>query len=76
MVQVLTHGLGQPSGPVSPGNPYYVLPKTELDELQKYDPKLAMSYLAKAGYNQTDKRLKLVILEHLQLRATTPISLR
>jgi peptide/nickel transport system substrate-binding protein len=33
-----------------------------MESLQKYDPQLAMSYLAKAGYNQTDKRLKLVLL--------------
>src|SRR5262249_24602859 len=62
LVQALTHGLGQVSGPVSPGNSFYALPKAELDTLQKYDPQLAMSYLAKAGYNQTDKRLKLVLL--------------
>jgi peptide/nickel transport system substrate-binding protein len=60
MVDTLTRGTGTVSGPVTPASVGYALPQAELMELQKYDPNLAMQYLAKSGYNTKDKRLKLV----------------
>jgi peptide/nickel transport system substrate-binding protein len=74
MVDVLSHGLGQVSGPVSPVNSFYALPNAEVATLQKYDPRLAMSYLQKAGYNQTDKRLKLLCLSIANFENFTDIA--
>lgn len=60
MVDTLTRGKGVVSGPVTPASVGYALPQAELLDLQKFDPNLAMQYLAKSGYNTKDKRLKLV----------------
>ena len=62
LVDALTQGLGIVSGPISPVVKSYALPQDELMELQKYDPALAKEYLAKAGYNDTDKRLRLELI--------------
>jgi peptide/nickel transport system substrate-binding protein len=74
MVQALTHGLGQVSGPVSPADTFYALSHAELQTLEKYDPQLAISYLQKAGYNQTDKRLKLVLLTIANFKNWTDVA--
>jgi peptide/nickel transport system substrate-binding protein len=60
LVDTLTRGKGTVSGPVAPAAVGYALPQAELMDLQKYDPKLAMEYLAKSGYDPKTKRLALV----------------
>jgi peptide/nickel transport system substrate-binding protein len=62
LVDTLTNGMGQVSGPLSPTSTLFALPQAELDELQKYDPDLAREYLQKAGYDDKDNRLRLVCL--------------
>ncbi len=73
LVDTMTHGLGQVSGPIAPVITTFALPQAELDELQKYDPELAKSLLAKAGYNLKDKRLQLVCLSIAGFRDWTDI---
>jgi peptide/nickel transport system substrate-binding protein len=61
-VDALTQGLGVVSGPISPVVKAYALPQDELLELQKYDPELAKEYLAKAGYDAEENRLRLELV--------------
>src|SRR5262245_3523943 len=61
LVDTLTNGLGQISGPLSPASEFYALPNDELAELQKYDPEQAKALLAKSGYDDSNP-LKLVCL--------------
>lgn len=73
LVDTMTHGLGQVSGPIAPVITTFALPQAELDELQKYDPELSKSLLAKSGYNLKDKRLQLVCLSIAGFRDWTDI---
>jgi peptide/nickel transport system substrate-binding protein len=59
MVDTLSNGLGLNSGPVAPSNTLFALPQAEVEELQKFDPELAIDYMKKAGYDLTDNRLRL-----------------
>jgi peptide/nickel transport system substrate-binding protein len=73
MVDTLTFGLGQPSGPISPANEFYVLPADELAELQKYDPEQARGLLAQSGYDE-ENRLRLVCLSIADFKNFTDVA--
>jgi peptide/nickel transport system substrate-binding protein len=62
LVDTLSQGLGEVSGPLSPASSFYALPTDELEELQAYDPERAKSLLRQSGYDEADNRLRLVLL--------------
>jgi peptide/nickel transport system substrate-binding protein len=74
MVETLTEGLGQVSGPLSPTSGFFALPKSELDELQPFDPQRAKALMAKAGYDGKQMRLQLNCLSIAGFRNFTDIA--
>lgn len=74
IVDTLSLGLGQVSGPISPSVQTYALPNDEMLELQKYDPDLAKEFLAKSGFDTEDNRLNLVCLSIANFQNFTDVA--
>jgi peptide/nickel transport system substrate-binding protein len=74
LVDTLSLGLGQISGPLSPAIDFFALPADEVAELQKYDPEQAKALLAQSGYDDKENRLRLVCLSIADFKNYTDVA--